>query len=62
MTESVDTSTVEVTDFVVSGTGIATGEERAILAAQEAINSPLLQDTSIKGAKNLLLHIQNIRH
>jgi len=39
------------------GTGIATGEERAILAAQEAINSPLLQDTSIKGAKNLLLHI-----
>jgi len=39
------------------GTGIATGEERAILAAQQAINSPLLQDTSIKGAKNLLLHI-----
>ena len=39
------------------GTGIATGEERAVLAAQQAINSPLLQDTSIKGAKNLLLHI-----
>ena len=39
------------------GTGVATGEERAVLAAQQAINSPLLQDTSIKGAKNLLLHI-----
>ena len=39
------------------GTGVAMGEERAVLAAQEAINSPLLQDTSIKGAKNLLLHI-----
>ena len=39
------------------GTGVAHGEERAILAAQQAINSPLLQDTSIKGAKNLLLHI-----
>ena len=39
------------------GTGVAIGEERAILAAQEAIHSPLLQDTSIKGAKNLLLHI-----
>ena len=39
------------------GTGVAQGEERAILAAQQAINSPLLQDTSIKGAKNLLLHI-----
>ena len=39
------------------GTGVATGEERAVLAAQQAINSPLLQDSSIKGAKNLLLHI-----
>ena len=41
----------------IMGTGVATGEERAVLAAQQAINSPLLQDTSIKGAKNLLLHI-----
>ena len=41
----------------IMGTGIATGEERAILAAQEAINSPLLQDASIKGAKGLLVNI-----
>jgi len=39
------------------GTGIASGEEKAILAAQEAINSPLLQDASIKGAKGLLVNI-----
>ena len=39
------------------GTGIAKGEEKAILAAQEAINSPLLQDASIKGAKGLLVNI-----
>ena len=39
------------------GTGIANGEEKAILAAQEAINSPLLQDASIKGAKGLLVNI-----
>ena len=28
----------------IMGTGIASGQEKAILAAQEAINSPLLQD------------------
>ena len=39
------------------GTGIAQGEERAILAAQEAINSPLLQDANIRGAKGLLVNI-----
>ena len=31
------------------GSGSATGEEKAILAAQQAINSPLLQNASIKG-------------
>ena len=41
----------------IMGTGIAKGEERAILAAQEAINSPLLQDANIKGAKGLLVNI-----
>jgi len=41
----------------IMGTGIAQGEERAILAAQEAINSPLLQDANIKGAKGLLVNI-----
>ena len=41
----------------IMGTGIAHGEERAILAAQQAINSPLLQDVNIRGAKGLLINI-----
>ena len=41
----------------IMGTGIAHGEERAILAAQQSINSPLLQNASIKGAKGLLVNI-----
>lgn len=41
----------------IMGTGIAHGEERAILAAQQAINSPLLQDASIAGAQGLLVNI-----
>ena len=41
----------------IMGTGIAHGEERAILAAQQAINSPLLQNASINGAKGLLVNI-----
>ena len=50
-------ATMEDMGDAIMGTGVACGEERAVLAAQQAINSPLLQDTSIKGAKNLLLHI-----
>ena len=41
----------------IMGTGLARGEERAILAAQQAINSPLLQNKSIKGAKGVLINI-----
>ena len=41
----------------IMGTGIAHGEERSILAAQQAINSPLLQDDSITGAQGLLVNI-----
>ena len=41
----------------IMGTGIAHGEERAVLAAQQAINSPLLQDVNIKGAKGILINI-----
>jgi len=41
----------------IMGTGIAQGEERAILAAQQAIHSPLLQDVHIHGARGLLVNI-----
>jgi cell division protein FtsZ len=39
------------------GTGIASGESRAMEAAQRAISSPLLEDISIAGARALLLNI-----
>ncbi len=39
------------------GTGIASGENRAVEAAQKAISSPLLVDTSIKGARGVLINI-----
>ena len=41
----------------VLGTGTATGEERAVIAAQQAINSPLLEDTDISGALGVLINI-----
>jgi cell division protein FtsZ len=39
------------------GTGIASGENRAVEAAQKAISSPLLVDTSIEGARGVLINI-----
>jgi cell division protein FtsZ len=41
----------------IMGTGRASGEDRASEAARQAINSPLLEDISISGAKGLLLNI-----
>jgi cell division protein FtsZ len=39
------------------GTGTASGEKRAIDAAQRAVKSPLLEEISIEGAKAVLLNI-----
>jgi len=39
------------------GTGVASGENRALEAAEKAISSPLLVDTSIEGAKGVLINI-----
>lgn len=41
----------------IMGMGRASGENRAAEAAQMAINSPLLEDISISGAKGLLMNI-----
>ena len=41
----------------IMGTGRASGENRALEAAQQAVNSPLLEDISISGAKGLLMNI-----
>jgi cell division protein FtsZ len=41
----------------ILGTGMSEGEGRAIEAIKQALNSPLLNDTDIKGARNILLNV-----
>ena len=43
--------------MALMGTGIAKGEHRALEAAQRAISSPLLEETSIQGASGVLINI-----
>lgn len=43
--------------LALMGTGVASGENRAIEAAQRAISSPLLEDNTIHGARGILLNI-----
>jgi cell division protein FtsZ len=39
------------------GTGEAEGDERAVKAAEAAISNPLLEDTSMRGARGVLINI-----
>jgi cell division protein FtsZ len=39
------------------GTGVGQGENRAAEAAQRAISNPLLEDSSIEGAKGVIVNI-----
>ena len=41
----------------IMGTGTASGDEKAVLAAQQAISSPLLDNASISGAQGVLVNI-----
>lgn len=41
----------------IMGTAVGEGENRAITAIEAALNSPLLNDNQIKGAKNILLNV-----
>ena len=41
----------------IMGSGVAEGENRAEKAIKDAIHSPLLNDSNIEGAKNILLYI-----
>lgn len=43
--------------LALMGTGVASGENRAVEAAQKAISSPLLEDNTIHGARGILLNI-----
>ncbi len=43
--------------MALMGTAVASGEDRAVEAAQKAISSPLLEDVSIQGARGVLINI-----
>ena len=45
------------TGMELMGTGIASGENRSVEAAQKAISSPLLEDITIEGARGVLINI-----
>jgi cell division protein FtsZ len=43
--------------YAVMGTAVASGSNRAVDAANRAINSPLLEDNSIQGAQGILINV-----
>src|SRR5258706_178617 len=46
----------------IMGSAIASGEDRAIRAVEMALNSPLLNDNHIRGAKYILMNIASSAH
>ena len=50
-------STMKEAGKALMGIGLGEGNTRAVMAAQQAITSPLLEDVSIKGARGLLVNI-----
>jgi cell division protein FtsZ len=50
-------TTMSKAGMAIMGTGIASGENRALEAAEKAISHPLLEDVSISGAKGVLMNI-----
>lgn len=43
--------------MALMGTGVSSGEHRAVEAAQRAISSPLLEEASIDGARGVLINV-----
>ena len=50
-------TTMSRAGLAIMGIGVASGENRAIEAAERAISHPLLEDISIAGAKGVLMNI-----
>ncbi|MBU2452275.1 MAG: cell division protein FtsZ, partial [Proteobacteria bacterium] len=50
-------TTMQKAGKALMGIGVASGENRAIEAAERAISHPLLEDISISGAKGVLMNI-----
>ncbi len=50
-------TTMSKAGMAIMGIGIASGDNRAIVAAENAISHPLLEDISISGARGVLMNI-----
>lgn len=50
-------TTMARSGMAIMGIGVASGDNRATVAAEQAISHPLLEDISISGAKALLMNI-----
>jgi cell division protein FtsZ len=50
-------TTMSKAGMAIMGIGIASGDNRAVEAAERAISHPLLEDISISGAKGVLMNI-----
>lgn len=50
-------TTMAKAGLAIMGTGIASGENRAMEAAERAISHPLLEDVSIAGARGVLMNV-----
>ena len=50
-------ATMQNKGLALMGTGSATGQDKAIIAAQAAISNPLLTDTNLRGCESLLVNI-----
>ena len=43
--------------IAIMGTGVATGDDRARVAATAAVSSPLLEDASVNGARGVIINV-----
>ena len=50
-------TTMAKAGLAIMGTGVASGENRAMEAAERAISHPLLEDVSIAGARGVLMNV-----
>lgn len=50
-------TTMSKAGMAIMGIGVASGENRAVEAAERAISHPLLEDINVKGAKGVLMNI-----
>src|SRR5881396_3417550 len=43
--------------IAIMGTGVGEGDDRAMVAANHAVSSPLLEDASVKGARGVIINV-----